>query len=396
MINGRTVTLQATVGMAVAMGIGRFAYTPLMPVMMADGVITREQGAWIATSNYLGYLVGAVVLTLWPQLNTRFSFRSWIVIMIASEALMVPLDSVAGWSAMRFLAGYASAVVFVGLVSTLGAYAARGASAGVAFGGVGFGILIMGTFSLLLAGRLDWAQMWLGTAAISVVLAIGLWFMPVEPESRLRPPGSGTGKLPTPIAWVWRLLLAAYTLEGLGYIIIGTFIVAAVRTGAGISATVWMVAGIAAIPATFIYHRIAQRLPISRVLVAAYVLQTIGAALPAVTSAIWASVACAVLYGGTFLGIAMMSTSQGRRLPVGRSAAALTAGYSIGQVLGPLVVAPVIGKSYTAAFLIAAIVIGVAGALMTVVAVLIARHGEGNVSGLSRAGADQSAVGLAE
>lgn len=363
--------------MTVAMGIGRFAFTPLMPLMMAGGVLTREQGAFVATANYLGYLVGAVVLTLWPALNTRFSYRAWTVVLVASELLMVPLDGMPGWVLMRFLAGYASAVLFIGIASTIGAYSGRGASAGVAFGGVGVGIALMGGFSLLLADRLSWQQMWVGTAAMSALLAIGPWLLPVEAESSPGRRGSGQGRLSRPVRLIWRLLLAAYFLEGLGYIIIGTFIVAAVGTGTGLSAAVWVVAGLAAIPATFCYHRIAQRVPMSIVLVVAYVLQTIGALLPVVVHETWASFVCAGLFGGTFLGIAMLATGQGRRLPVARAAAALTTGYSIGQVLGPIVVTPVIGKSYDTAFLVAAVVIAAGGVLMTAVAVLIARHGEG-------------------
>ncbi|WP_106850675.1 YbfB/YjiJ family MFS transporter [Blastococcus sp. Marseille-P5729] len=377
-ISGRSVTAQALLGMTVAMGIGRFAYTPLMPLMMADGVLTREQGAMVATANYLGYLIGAVVLTLWPQLNTRFTYRVWTIILVLSELLMVPLDGMAGWTTMRFLAGYASAVLFIGIASTLGAYSGKGASAGMAFGGVGIGIALMGGFSLLLAEHLTWQQMWLGTAGISVLLAIGPWLLPVEAESSPERRGSGKRRLPRPMRLIWQLLFAAYFLEGLGYIIIGTFIVAAVGTGTGPSAAVWVVAGLAAIPATVLYGRLAQRVPMSIVLVGAYLLQTIGALLPVVVDATWASFVCAALYGGTFLGIAMLTTSQGRRLPVERAAAALTAGYSIGQVLGPIVVTPVIGRSYGTAFLVAAVVIAAGGLLMTAVAVLIARHGEGD------------------
>ena len=41
-------------------------------------------------------------------------------------------------------------------------------------------------------------------------------------------------------------------------------------------------------------------------------------------------------------------------MPVARTAAILTAVYGVGQMLGPLVVAPVIGSSYSTAFLLAA------------------------------------------
>src|SRR6476469_215228 len=50
----------ATTALAVAMGIGRFAFTPLLPLMIRDGSLAQSAGAWLAASNYLGYLAGAL------------------------------------------------------------------------------------------------------------------------------------------------------------------------------------------------------------------------------------------------------------------------------------------------------------------------------------------------
>ena len=43
------------VALAVAMGIGRFAFTPLLPMMLHDGVLGLPAASWLATANYLGY-----------------------------------------------------------------------------------------------------------------------------------------------------------------------------------------------------------------------------------------------------------------------------------------------------------------------------------------------------
>ena len=51
----------AIAALAVAMGIGRFAFTPMLPLMVREGVISQDAGAWLAASNYLGYLCGALV-----------------------------------------------------------------------------------------------------------------------------------------------------------------------------------------------------------------------------------------------------------------------------------------------------------------------------------------------
>ena len=60
------------VGLAVAVGLGRFAFTPLLPMMLQDGLLDLRQASWLASSNYLGYLLGALACALqtwlWRQL----------------------------------------------------------------------------------------------------------------------------------------------------------------------------------------------------------------------------------------------------------------------------------------------------------------------------------------
>src|SRR6201988_5200448 len=54
------VALTAFAALAVARGIGRFAFTPLLPMMQEDFGVSVAQGGWLASANYLGYLVGAL------------------------------------------------------------------------------------------------------------------------------------------------------------------------------------------------------------------------------------------------------------------------------------------------------------------------------------------------
>lgn len=87
--------------------------------------------------------------------------------------------------------------------------------------------------------------------------------------------------------------------------------------------------------------------------------QCVSAVLPAVSGALWAAVTAAALFGGTFAGIVMLAMRVGAEL-TDSAAAPLTAGYGAGQILGPVVVVPVLGTSYSAAFVIAAVVLGAA------------------------------------
>ena len=64
------------VALAIAMGIGRFAFTPILPMMLADGVIDLAAASWLASANYLGYLAGAVGCTFQPWLWRRLGWHA--------------------------------------------------------------------------------------------------------------------------------------------------------------------------------------------------------------------------------------------------------------------------------------------------------------------------------
>ena len=65
------IAIAGAVALAVAMGIGRFAFTPLLPMMLADGVIDLAAASWLASANYLGYLAGALFCKFQPRIWKR-------------------------------------------------------------------------------------------------------------------------------------------------------------------------------------------------------------------------------------------------------------------------------------------------------------------------------------
>lgn len=102
----------AAIALAVAMGIGRFAFTPLLPLMVRDGSLAPSAGAWLAASNYLGYLAGALTasrLGLSLPLVMRVSLGGTV----AATAAMGVFDGLAVWASLRFLAGVMSAWTLV-------------------------------------------------------------------------------------------------------------------------------------------------------------------------------------------------------------------------------------------------------------------------------------------
>lgn len=342
----------AAAGLAAAMGVGRFVYTPLLPIMVDAHRIDANDGAVIATANYAGYLLGAILLTRWPELNTRTMFRLSAALLIVTELLMaVPAPTIVP-AALRLIAGVTSAVIFVACAGVAARHGSSREAAGIAISGVGFGIALTGLLVLAVRPFLGWQSMWLVSAALTVVLLLPAWRLDIQPGRR-------AGKATIRSKGAWRALLVSYFLEGLGYIVIGTFLVAAIsdQRGQVVGAWIWVVVGAAAVPATVLWGIAARRWSPAVAMPIALVAQCVSAVLPALTTAVWPAVLAAALFGATFLGIVMLAIRIGGELSDGNAAAPLTAVYGAGQMLGPLVVAPVIGDSYPAAFVIAAIVL---------------------------------------
>ncbi|WP_280213167.1 YbfB/YjiJ family MFS transporter [Nocardia cyriacigeorgica] len=353
--------LAACAGLAAAMGVGRFAYTPLMPVMIDAQRLDAHTGAVVAAANYAGYLLGAVLLARVPKLHGPTFFRLSALALIASEAVMaVPTPSAVA-AGSRLVAGVASAVIFVGCARAVAVSGGRH-GAGIAFAGVGVGIAITGVLVLVARPVVSWQGMWAGAAALTALL--------LAPAVRLPIPAGGAQRRTVRRAGrgAWRLLLGAYFLEGLGYIVIGTFLVAAVSgpDGAALAPLSWVIVGVAAAPATVVWGALARRWQASALLPIALFAQLLSAVLLAVSSGTWQVVLAAALFGATFMGITLLAMEVGGELRGAAAAASLTAVYGAGQLLGPLLVAPLLGAGYGAAFAVAAVVLA-AGTLLAVV-----------------------------
>src|ERR1700728_2188613 len=143
----------AAAAMAVGIGLGPFVYTPILPLMTARAGLSPQWGAAIATANYAGYLAGAMAGVAAPALlRSRAVYRSSLIVVVATLALMPVLTSDARWAAVRFIAGCASALVFMIAASALlTGLRARGEHlVGHGFGGVGAGIGACGVLVLAL------------------------------------------------------------------------------------------------------------------------------------------------------------------------------------------------------------------------------------------------------
>lgn len=371
--------VQAAAALAAGMGVGRFVYTPILPLMHAQAGLTAAQGANLATANYAGYLIGALAGSLVPALTRSATvLRGSLLLLVATLAAMPLTHSPAVWESLRLLAGVTSALVFViavgAVLSHLRDHPAH--LPGWAFGGVGTGIALSGLLVLLLRSAADWRAAWWAAAVLAAVFAAAAWNLRPEPEPALMVavpvPRTAAGTASGPYApdrpgpvrthrW-FTVLLAAYTLEGVGYIVAGTFLVAAIEQGSPgwIGSGAWVLVGLAAIPSSALWAWLGRRWSRPDLLAAALLIQAVGIALPALLGGVAAALVSALLFGATFLGVSTIALAAGAHLRFPRSVALLTVGYSAGQILGPLAVTPLLHHGYHQALLLASGVVVVA------------------------------------
>ena len=338
------IVLLGLAALASAMGIGRFAFTPLFPLMQAQGSLSLGQGAWIAGANYLGYLLGALACSVAPPAPSSAA-RSGLAAVALLTLAMGLTGSHGAWLALRFGAGVASAYVLVGISAwALPALAELGRSAwaGWVFAGVGIGIGAAGLVGLVAGiGGHDPARGWLLLGVLSTaVVAIAWWPLrsnaPTGVAAGVRPGSSG--------ALDWRLVLC-YGSLGFGYIIPATFLPAMARElidEPAVFGWVWPAFGATAAASTVIvavrFHRVAAR----KLWAASLLVMAAGVLLPVLWHSVWTLLLAAVCVGGTFMVATMAAMQEARRLAgaaAPRLIAAMTAAFALGQLSGPVLVA---------------------------------------------------------
>lgn len=328
--------------LAIVMGVGRFYYTPLLPLMQRDYGFGVDVAGLIAAANFAGYLAGSILASFVPRGPPRLAaFRIGVVASVLTTLAMGLSDQLGVWLALRTISGLASAFAMIsaaGMVAESLARVGSEARLGWVFGGVGIGIAASGLLVLFAAPVLDSAGLWIAGGLLAALFAPIVF---IEVRDRTLPARTDTPdprrRVPRPLPF-WPLLIN-YSCEGLGYSVFATFIVAIVKSRPGLEAMgdwVWIIVGLAGLPSCLIWSRIAERIGFSAALAAAYAAQIVGVLLPAVSGSGIAALVAAVLFGGTFMAITVLTMPLGRHGLRGRGFAILTAGFGLGQMLGPL------------------------------------------------------------
>lgn len=340
------VALASLAALAIAMGIGRFAFTPILPMMQEDAGLTIPGGGWLASANYTGYLLGALSAVA-IRVPATVAIRAGLAVIGLATVAMGWEHRFAGWVALRVLAGVASAWVLIS-VSAWGlarlAPLRRPALSSTVFAGVGAGIAAAGGACLLLmAVKATSAHAWIALGLLALAATALTW--PVfggddrasshdrhrAAQRRYRWNADSVG------------VVLCYGAFGFGYIIPATFLPVMARQvvpDPAIFGWVWPVFGVAAAVSTF-SGALAVRIGGPRRLWAvSQLVMALGVALPVFRPGLGGIVLAALCVGGTFMVITMAGMQEAREVAgadATRLMAAMTTAFAIGQIAGPVV-----------------------------------------------------------
>ena len=364
-------------------GLARFAYTPMLPLMRSEAGLSYLAGGWLATFNYIGYIGGALLAASISNLRHKFIiYRIGLIAAVLSTAAMGLTQNMVLWAALRCISGFSSTAGMLlgsGLVLNWLIRHRYRPELGLHFAGVGLGVVVSGIAVGAMAGHLAWDQQWLALGLFGVLFFVPAWLWLPAPAPATTGATPAASAPPGP-RWMG-LLMATYFCAGFGYVVSATFIVAILEKLpllAGEGSWVWVIVGLAAAPSTFVWDRVATAMGEIPAMLLAYALQIVSIVLPAISGSPALNILSAILFGGTFVGIVSLTlTLIGRCFPhnPAKAMARLTLSYGVAQIAAPAMaghIAEVTG-SYQGALYVAGAVM-VVGMLLLWVLQRVPRH----------------------
>lgn len=365
----------------VGIALGRFAYPPLIPEMIAAGWLTPGEAASAGAANLVGYFAGAVLALFTPR-STRYPMvvTALIATLVSFVACAIPLG--ASWmNAWRFIAGIGGAWLMVrGVSAVLMAVPApvRTHVSGRTFTGIGVGTLL----TAAVATALPWigpTTAWLlmaGIAGVGVVVGLRAWFAMgagrVQPDDAARGPVRVSRWVLAPV-----LIIAAYAVEAIGIVPHAVFwvdfLVRERELSMGFAASQWWVVGIGSLVGPTLIVRLASRTGVGAALLGCYALTAVAVGTVVFTTNALVLTVSSLVIGALVPGAVSMTSAALAQIagPHGHARwwAGATLAFAIGQAAG----AAAMAARYNVTELYAPLF--VAGASAAVVAVILAAAG---------------------
>ncbi|MDM2923083.1 MULTISPECIES: MFS transporter [Citrobacter] len=330
--------------LTLGMGIGRFLYTPMLPLMLHEGLFTFSQLSIIASANYAGYLVGSLLFSfgIFSAVNKlRVSLLASALLTVMLIFLMAKVTQPEIILLIRFLAGVASAGMMIFGSMLVLQHTHNPFVIASLFSGVGMGIFIGNEY--VIAGvscALNSHVLWIGAAIISAILFVILTMLLPKDKHMISPVKAVAGA-ESDIQW-WNLALL-YGLAGFGYIIVATYL-PLMATGVGntfLADHIWSIVGLAVIPGCYGWLWAARKWNILSCLSVNLIVQASCVVMAIfINSPLLLTISC-IGFGGTFMGTSSLVMPLARKISAPQKINLLglvTLTYGVGQILGPLVV----------------------------------------------------------
>jgi len=342
--NNTAILLAGILAIIVGVGVARFAFTSLLPSMLDDFLTVTNAGI-LASFNFVGYLSGAIFAIFIKDINTKVRFfRIGMILSILTTLILATTTNEILWLISRVIAGFGSAMVLIvggAIVMVKLNFEDKTKAMGIHFSGIGFAIAISELISQYILKDGSWSDAWFALALFAFVVTFySIYILSFDKETKK---ASVKHKLSKSIFSTYVILLIlAYFTEGVGFVVQGTFLPDIINSLDGLDGygnASWLIVGIAGIPSSIIWMRLAHRYGSVDVIIWAMSLQIVGILIPAFTNDIYLNLLSGALYGSTFIGLVALFMNLGGQL-AGKNPVVLmgsmTAAYGIGQVTAPL------------------------------------------------------------
>jgi predicted MFS family arabinose efflux permease len=338
----RQAILAALGALFVGVGLARFAYTPLLPAVVAAGWFGPDQAAYLGAANLGGYLLGAIG---GRRLTPRSATAAPVLMLITAVtflacAVPLPFPWFVFWRFVSGLTGGALMVIAAPAALRLVPAVRRGFAGGVIFAGVGLGIAASGVLVPLLL-RLGLSETWTALGLLAAATTIATWRSwpadtPAAPETRAE-----TAPRPWPAAATVLIVVYGVIAAGLvpHMVFLVDFIARGLAAGIAAGAAWWVVFGACATVGPAIFGALADRIGFSAALGSALALQIVAIGVLLVSTGPLALAVTSIVVGAYVPGSAPLVLGRLREIfhdPVRQQTAwsRATVVFSLGQAAG--------------------------------------------------------------
>ena len=339
------ILLAGIIGLFIGVGVARFSYTSLLPSMLEDDTLTLTFAGILASVNYVGYLSGALFAIFIKDLNSKVKYyRIGLVLCVITTVILGITTNETLWLISRVIAGFGAAMSLVvggAIVMVKLDFKDKTKAMGINFSGIAIALALSDVIARSTLYFSSWHMSWVVLSIIAAVVVLYPLYILSSDDVKVNK--NSTKYLDKNLfsGFVVVLILAYFT-AGVGMVIQGTFLPTIIKSLPGlesIAGLTWLIVGLAGIPSSIIWMRMAHKHGSVNIIIIAMVLQTIGILIPTMTNSIYLNLLSGVLYGGTFVGLVALFMHLGGKLAGDNPVilmGALTTAYGIGQVSAPL------------------------------------------------------------